>query len=130
MEYIWLPMSENNLTVSLTVGISFKYWPYISIRTKLYYIYSAINPFKQPKRAFKLWSGYLPVTGRVLLYRLFVRYGTKLASTRDERSEDRFRVRVGLDTSFMAIYINITVYTGEDHRNNRSDVFTRGPTLL
>ena len=25
--------------------------------------------------------------------------------------------------SFMAIYMNITVYTSEDHRNNRSDVF-------
>ena len=47
----------------------------------------------------------------------------RFASSTDERSEDRFRVRVGLDTSFMAIYMNITVYTSEDHRNNRSDVF-------
>ena len=47
----------------------------------------------------------------------------RFASSTDERSDDRFRVRVGLDTSFMAIYMNITVYTSEDHRNNRSDVF-------
>ena len=44
-------------------------------------------------------------------------------SSTDERSEDRLWVRVGLDASFMAIYMNITVYTSEDHRNNRSDVF-------
>ena len=71
-------------------------------------------------------------------YRLLVRHGTKLALKRDEQSEDRlgrfasstdkrsedsFRVRVGLDTSFMAIYMNITVYISEDHRNNQSDVF-------
>ena len=42
----------------------------------------------------------------------------RFASLTDERSEDRLRVRVGLDTSFMAIYMNITVYTSEDHRNN------------
>ena len=47
----------------------------------------------------------------------------RFASSTDKRSEDRFRVRVGLDTSFMTIYMNITVYTSEDHRNNRSDVF-------
>ena len=47
----------------------------------------------------------------------------RFASSTDERSEDRFRVRVGLDTSFMAIYMNITVYTSEDHRNNQSDAF-------
>ena len=50
----------------------------------------------------------------------------RFASSTDGRSEDCFRVRIGLDTilySFMAIYMNITVYTSEDHRNNRSDVF-------
>ena len=47
----------------------------------------------------------------------------RFASSTDERSEDRFRVRVRLDTSFMAIYMNITIYTSEDHRNNQSDVF-------
>ena len=47
----------------------------------------------------------------------------RFASSTDERSEDRFRVRVGLDTSFMAIYMNITVYTSEDHRNNRCGIF-------
>ena len=39
---IWFPMSYSS--------ISFKYWPYIYS----YEATSAINPFKQPKRAFKL----------------------------------------------------------------------------
>ena len=45
-EYIWLPISENNLTIC---SISFKYWPYTYI-----YWYNAINtinPFKQLKCA-------------------------------------------------------------------------------
>ena len=88
----------------------------------LSYVYIGSVKHSLLKFAYDIRSGYLSVTG-AYFYRIFVRYGTKLGLTRDERSEDRFRVRVWLDISFMAIYMNITVYTSEDHRNNRSDVF-------
>ena len=59
---------------------------------------------------------------RTGFYRLFVRHATgRFVPSKEEQSEDRFRVRVGLDTSFMAehdsiIQVKTTV-------NNESDVF-------